>query len=216
MKAYSSSCQAVRKRRQRKNNLNQLMNKTLTLQGAQSQPEDSKGVACPGGAGIVQSRNKDTFATLQRGLEGMTASARAVSFQSLTLCGSAHTVWSTAWWEFPQLKQCIHVRCTAHLVQAPENPSEQKTDSLQQHLCLPWQLRPWGGRSSYCFGPQGKWCSLSSLAAVHPAHFSMEGWDFFPPGDHSVMLSHTDGLSKPFVEIPQWKSAGNFTCASRN
>lgn len=72
------------------------MNKTLTLQGAQSQPEDSKGVACPGGAGIVQSRNKDTFATLQRGLEGMTASARAVSFQSLTLCGSAHTVWSTA------------------------------------------------------------------------------------------------------------------------
>lgn len=34
MKAYSSSCQAVRKRRQKKNNLNQLMNKTLDTTGS--------------------------------------------------------------------------------------------------------------------------------------------------------------------------------------
>lgn len=170
MKAYSSSCKAIRKRN-RKSYLNLLLiNTTLTLQREQCQSEDSKGVVCAGEAQIVQSRKKDIRYLLpSRGLAETMASAHAASFQSLTLCGSVHTVWSTAWWVLPWLKQCMHVACDAHPVQAPGEPSEQKIGSPQHRLCAPWQLQSQGGSRLCCSGPWGKWCALSRSATAHPA-----------------------------------------------
>ena len=137
------------------------------------------------------------FATLQRGLAETMASARAASFQSLALCGSVHIVVKCVM--SAPMAQCMHVRCDARLVQAPGKASEQKTGSPQHHPCAPRQLQSQGGSrpGSAPLDHEGSG-ALSPGLLLSTLHKSFQhgGVGFIPLGNHSMILSHTDGLGK--------------------